>query len=267
MDISSLLFTGISLLNQGIFMIRIATLAFIIVLFTIGAFGQTAKTPQPIAAVPSAKKFDAEIALAKLALEAHGGAKLKAMTTLVIRGSVDITTSAITQAIPATFITIFSNEKYRIEIMNPFQPLKQVYDGTQTSSTIRGGFTLPPINRLGFPLLPRIGEASFIITSLPENKKKKRGFRMTSPEGYFTDFYLDEKTNQIKGYDSSYEMNGRNITTSVEIDKMRVVEGVTVPEKYVQRFDMEKMTVYAEFKAKEILVNSAVADDVFSLEN
>ncbi len=211
-----------------------------------------------------APKFEAEIALAKLALAAHGGEKLRTMKTLVIRGSVDVTTSAFNQAIPATFITIFAKEKYRIEINNPFQPIKQVYDGVQTSTTIRGGLTLPPVNRLGLPVLPMIDEVGFVITPLPDAKKKKRGFRLTSPEGYYTDFYLDEKTNQIKGYDSSYDINGRKVTTSVEIDKMRVVDGIAVPEKYVQRFDTEQITIYADFKAKEILVNSEVADDVFS---
>ncbi|MEJ7847001.1 MAG: hypothetical protein WKF92_02815 [Pyrinomonadaceae bacterium] len=247
-------------------MLKIFAVALVVVLISCALFGQAANIRPPAAVIPTIKNFDEEKALAKLALEAHGGAKLRAMKTLIIRGSVDVTSSAIQQAIPATFITIFSNEKYRFEINNPFQPLKQVFDGTQTSTSIQGGFTLPPINRLGFPLLPRIGDESFIITSLPEGKKKRKGFRMTSPEGYFTDFYLDEKTNQVKGYDSSYQMSGRTITTSVEIDKMKIIDGITVPERYVQRFDMEKMTVYADFKAKEILINSAVADEVFSLE-
>lgn len=247
-------------------MIKLLALTLIGVLFSSVSFGQTVKPTPPIAVISNIKNFDAEKALAQLALEAHGGAKLKAMKTLVIRGSVNVTSSAIPQAIPATFITIFSNEKYRFEIDNPFQPLKQVFDGTQTSSSVQGGFTLPPINRLGFPLLPRVGDASFIITSLPEGKKKRKGFRMTSPEGFFTDFYLDEKTNQVKGYDSTYQMSGRTITTSVEIDKMKIIDGITVPERYVQRFDMERIIVYADFKAKEILINSAVADDVFSLE-
>ncbi len=246
-------------------MMKIAALAVMTISISFGVFGQSVKTPKAPVTVSPAKSYDAEITLAKLVLEAHGGAKLKAMRTLIIRGSVNVTTSAIAQAIPASFITIFSDEKYRIEILNPIQPLKQVYDGTQTSSSVQNGFTLPPINRLGFPLLPKIGEAGFVITPLPDSAKKKKGFRMTSPEGFFTDFYLDEKTNQIKGYDSSYDVNGRNVTTSVEIDKMRVVDGITVPEKYVQRFDVDKLTVYAEFKAKEILVNSPVADDVFSL--
>ena len=148
--------------------------------------------------------------------------------------------------------------------MNPFQPIKQVFDGVNTSTTIRGGMTLPPINRLGLPVLPMIGEAGFVITPLPDDKKKKKGFRMTSPEGYYTDFYLDAKTDQITGYDSSYDINGRKVSTSVEIDKLKVVEGVLVPEKYVQRFDTEQVTIYANFKAKEILVNTSIADEIFS---
>ena len=214
--------------------------------------------------VSAAPKFEAEISLAKLALEAHGGEKLRAMKTLIVRGSVDVTTSAFNQAIPATFSVIFAKEKYRFEIMNPFQPVKQVFDGVNTSTTIQVGMTLPPITRLGFPLLPMIGQPGFVITPLPEAKKKTKGFRMTSPDGYYTDFYLNEKTNQVKGYDSSYDINGRIVTTSVEIDSIRVVDGIGVPEKYSQRFDTEQVTIYASFKSKEITVNTPVDDDVFS---
>lgn len=211
------------------------------------------------------RKFEAEIALAKLALEAHGGEKLRTMKTLISRGSVDITTSAFNQAIPATFVVILAKEKYRFEIANPFQPVKQVFDGVNTSTTIQGGMTLPPVTRLGFPLLPMVGQQGFIITSLPEGKKKAKGFRMTSPDGYYTDFYVNEKTNQIKGYDSSYDIGGRIVTTSVEIDAFRIVDGITVPDKYAQRFDTEQVTVYALFKTKEILINKEVADDVFTI--
>jgi hypothetical protein len=213
--------------------------------------------------VPAQKSFAAEIELAKLAVAAHGGDKLKNLKSLVIKGAVDVTTSAFAQAIPASFVTIFAGEKYRIEIANPIQPFKQTYDGTQTSSTLRGGISLPPINRLGLPLLQQFGKQGFVITALPEAKKKRKGFRMTSPDGYYTDFYLDEKTNQIKGYDASYDMNGRAVSTSVEIDKYRDVEGVLIPEKYAQRFDMEQITVYASFKAKDITINTEVPDGVF----
>ncbi len=231
----------------------------------IGVLAQSEKASKAPSAIVPVKTFAAEIEMAKLALAAHGGDKLKAMKTLVVKGSVDVTASVSAQAFPATFVTIFAGEKYRIEIANPFQPLKQVFDGTQTSSTVRGGFTLPPINRLGLPLLQHLGEQGFVITALPESKAKKKGFRMTSPEGLHTDFYLDEKTNQIKGYDSSYEIDGRSVTTAVEVDKYRIVDGITIPEKYAQRFDTEQLTIYANFKAKEIVVNSEVKDSVFSL--
>ena len=88
---------------------------------------------------------------------------------------------------------------------------------------------------------------------------------MTSPEGLYTDFYLDEKTNLITGYDSSYQIDGRTVTTSVEIDKSRVVDGITIPERYSQRFDIEQLTIYANFKATEIVVNSEIKDSIFTL--
>lgn len=212
-------------------------------------------------------EFAAEKELALAVLNAHGGAKLKAMKTLIVRGSVDVATSAFGQSFPATFITIFSGDKYRLEIQNPLQPFKQVYDGTQTSSSLSGGLTLPPINRLGLPLLPRIDDQGFVVTPLPSAKKARRGFRITSPEGYFTDYLIDEKTDRIKSYDSTYAIGGRTITTSVEIDTYKIVDGVTIPEKYAQRFDMDRLSVYSTFKAKEILVNSPVDDDVFAIAN
>jgi hypothetical protein len=245
---------------------RVFVLAFVFALFCLNVSAQTQQTGKSAATAGDAAKNDnTSVDLAASAVNAHGGDKFKNMKTLIVRGSVDITTSAIAQAIPATFSTVFSGEKYRIEINNPFTPFQQVFDGQITSSTLRGGFTLPPLNRLGLPLLSKIGEKGFIVSVLPGEKKKKKGFRITSPEGFYTDFYLDDKTNQIKGYDSSYEINGRSITTSVEIDKYKNVEGVVVPEKYAQRFDMGQMTAYANFKAKEILVNSKVEDNVFVL--
>ncbi len=231
----------------------------IVALLIIALSGQVVSQLKPVA------KFAAENELAKLTVAAHGGEKLRAMKSLVLRGSVDITTSAFNQAIPATFVVIFAKEKYRFEIANPFQPIKEVFDGVNKSTTIRGGFTLPPVNRLGFPVLAMIGEPGFIITGLPQAKAKMKGFRVTSPEGFFTDFYIDEKTNRLKGYDSKYDINNRIWTTAVEIDKLREIDGIFVPEKYAQRFDTEQLTVYADFKAKEILVNSQIADDVFSV--
>ena len=57
------------------------------------------------------------------------------------------------------------------------------------------------------------------------------------------------------------------MTTSVDISKNLTVEGVVIPEKFAQRFDMGQLTAYVDFKSKEVLVNSAISDDVFRLDN
>lgn len=218
--------------------------------------GQTVKKAENV----NVPKNSSPLELAKNAVNAHGGEKFKSMKTLVVRGTVDVSGSP-TQTFPGTFATIFSGDKYRLEI-NSFQSLKQTFDGTQTVSSIRG-FELPPLNRLGLPLLAKLGEKDFTISALPEASKKKIGFRITAPDGFYTDFFVDEKTGQIKSYESSYEIGERSVTTSIAIDKVREVDGVKIPERYAQRFETGQLTIYADFKAKEILVNSPVADDVF----
>ncbi|MBA3632206.1 MAG: hypothetical protein H0W58_05255 [Acidobacteria bacterium] len=234
------------------------------IIFGINTFAQTDKNSKEKTMVIIAKTDSAPLELARATLSAHGGDNFKKMKTLDVRGTVDVMTTQFPQTIPATFATIFAGDKYRLEIQNPFQPLKQVYDGQQTFSSING-FNFPPINRLGLPLLQRINEKGFTVSPISEKNKKKKGFRITSPEGYYTDFFIDDKTKQVKGYESSYDINGREVTTSVEIDKFRTVEGVVIPERYSQRFNLGQLTIYANFKAKEILVNSEVKDEIFAI--
>lgn len=213
-----------------------------------------------VAATAITSKTATPLELAKAALAAHGGDKFRLMKSLVVRGTVDISGTP-SQSFPGTFATVFAGEKYRLEI-NSLQSFKQTFDGQQTNSSARG-FELPPLNRLGLPLLSKIGEKDFAVSALPEKSKKKTGFRITSPEGFYTDFFVDEKTGMVKSYESSYEIGERTATTSVDIDKIREVDGVKIPERYAQRLDFGSLTVYAAFKAKDILVNSAVADEIF----
>ncbi|MEZ5425182.1 MAG: hypothetical protein R2747_02850 [Pyrinomonadaceae bacterium] len=246
-------------------------LSFVVVgILAIGGFAQTKNVEKPKETpAPSkgaSKSSDPLMDLANLTLKAHGGEKLKNLKSLTISGSVDITPSNVPQAIPASFITIFSGDKYLFELNNPFQPLKQTYDGNQTYSNVQNGFNLPPINRLGFPVISRIGDKDFVISALADDKEAKKGFRITTPEGYYTDFYVDKKTGQVKKYESKYLVNGRDVTTSVEIDKCREVEGVVIPEKYAQRFETGQFTIYAEFKAKQIEVNRELDQDIFVLK-
>ena len=208
------------------------TVLLTIISFAYGAaFAQTGKKPKKEQTAGKTEnavvsKNASPLEIANAALKAHGGEKYKAMKTLVVRGTVDVSGSP-TQVFPGTFATIFSGEKYRLEI-NSFQSLKQTFDGTQTVSSIRG-FELPPLNRLGLPLLAKIGEKDFTVSALLDASKRKTGFRITAPEGFYTDFFVDEKTGQIKSYESSYEIGERSVTTSIEIDKVREVDGVKIP--------------------------------------
>jgi len=179
-----------------------------------------------------------------------------------VRGSVDMTTTAFTQTFPGTFSMATTGERYMLELQS-VQPFKQSFDGTNTYSTVRG-ITLPPLTSLGLPLLQKYGQPGYVVDALPSGAKKKHGFRMTAPDSTYTDFFTDEKTNQITGYESSFEVNGNLITTSAVVDKYRVVDGVYLPEKYSQRFDLGQFTAYADFKAKEILVNRELEDSVFA---
>lgn len=239
-------------------------LVILIVFLTVVSFPQDNASPKKAAASdkpPVASVVNTPVELAKATLTAHGGDKLKKMKSLVVRGTVDIT-GAFSMVIPATFMMVIAGERYVFEFNNPVQPLKQVFDGKNTFSS---GYELPPMTSLGFPLLQKIGETGYVITALSEAKKKKRGFRITTPDGFYTDFFIDEKNFQMKGYESSYDVNGRPATTSFEIDEFLNVEGVIVPKKYSQRFDLGQMTVYASFKTKDILVNSTITDDVFAM--
>jgi hypothetical protein len=228
------------------------------------AAAQASKESSQVKPIVDSKAANATAAdLAKAAFAAHGGDKFKAVKTMVIRGSVDLTSSAFNQALPSAFSMAYAGDKYRVELANPIQSFKQTYDGVQTYTSVPAGFSLPPINRLGLPLLQRLGDAGFVVSAVPESKKKF-GFRITAPDGYFTDFYVDEKTKQIKSYEAMYEFGGRLFTTSVEIGRYRDVNGVIIPEKYSQRFDLGQLTVYGDFKTKDILLNSELAADVFT---
>ena len=73
------------------------------------------KTSEKEKTVSSTIQTNDPMDLAKKTFAAHGGEKFKAMKTLVVKGSADISGSP-TQTFPATFETIFSGDKYRFEL-------------------------------------------------------------------------------------------------------------------------------------------------------
>lgn len=214
--------------------------------------------PQPAAAT----KVSAASDIAKATLAAHGGEKLNKVKTLVMKGSVEM--NVFNQTMPGAFSTAFSGNKYFFEITSAVQSIKQVSDGERTHSSIQG-FMLPPVTSIGFPVLTHIGETGYVVSAIDETKKKRRGFRVTTPDGFYTDFLVDEKTNQLKGYESAFEYGERVITTSAAIDELQTVDGITVPKKYSQRFDLGTITAYATFKTKEILVNPEMDANAFAI--
>jgi hypothetical protein len=240
----------------------------LVLLAAAGVFAQPVQKEKEKTAIADAKSAEAKTAapltLAKAALNAHGGDKFKNMKTLVVRGSANVSGSP-TQSVPASFAMILAGEKYRFDVTAPpFLNFSQIYDGEQTLTSMPG-LTLPPLNRLGLPLLAKIEEKGFTVSELPEKLRKKRGFRITSPEGYYTDFITDEKSNLVKEYESSYDFNGRQVTTAVAIDKYRDVSGALINEKFAQRLEMGQFTAYADFKARDILVDSELESTAFSM--
>lgn len=245
----------------------------LICVFAVGVFAQkddkqkkdekTTATPTP--AVVALSKTSTPLEIAKAALTAHGGDKLKALKTLVVRGSAVVSGSP-TQIIQATFAMIFAGEKYRFDLTAPpVVNFRQISDGQQTQSSMRG-LSLPPLNQVGLPVLAKIEEKGWVVSALPEKFKKKMGFRVTSPEGYFTDFVIDEKTNRVKEYESSYDLYGTPATTSVAVDQYKDVNGVFINEKFSQRLELGQMNFYANYKAKEILIDTPIDDEIFTMK-
>jgi hypothetical protein len=242
---------------------RAAVLAILLLAFTCAVGAQPA-TQKVTSEKPAALATDAvSLELAKATLAAHGGDKLKALRSMVIKGSVDM--NVMGQTMAGAFSNAFSGEKYFFELLSPVQSLKQVYNGKATYTSVQG-FYLPPVASMGFPVLAHVGDAGFVISDPGDAKKKGKGFRVTTPEGYYTDFIVDEKTHQLKGYESSYDMGGgRTVTTAVTLDEFETVEGVLAPKRFAQRFDLGTITAYVNFKAKTILINSPIDDSAFAM--
>jgi hypothetical protein len=207
---------------------------------------------------------DSPLEMAKATLKAHGGEKFLKMQTMVLRGSGTVTAPGSNQIIPVKFVIVLSNDKYRFDLDGgSFFFFKQIFNGEQAFTSM-DGVNVAPVNLVGLPVLAKIEESGFAVSELPEKLKKKKGFRVTAPQGYYTDFVVDEKTSLVKEFSGKYEVNGRTGNTSVEIRKYREVEGVMLPEKYLQLIESGQFSSNADFTAKEILVNIPVDGGVFA---
>jgi hypothetical protein len=242
-----------------------------ILLLAGGAFAQpekpapTAATIAPAAAAGAAKIVitagSTPMELAKAAQTALGGEKFRNLRSIIARGTTDVSAPGSTQTMSATFYIVTSGDKSRFELNNPVAPVTQIFDGVNLYNSFQQ-VQLPPMSRLSIILLQKIEDKGYSVSALPD-RKKKRAFRVTTPDGYATDFYLDATTGLVDTIEAKFTANGRDITTAISQDKYREVEGMMIPEKFSQRLDFSGTSFYANFKAREILVNTELPENTF----
>lgn len=212
---------------------------------------------------PLLKTDATPLELAQAALTAHGGDKFKNAKSIVQIGTASVTVPNSTQTLPVAYKMILAGDKFRFEFNSQLFNFQQIYDGENTYSSA-GGASVPPLGKIGLSVLNKVGNEGYIISALPD-KKKKRAFRVTTPDSFSTDFYLDPETARVVGFEAKFMVGDKETSTSGEHDTFREVDGVTLPEKFVQRFDMALGTIYANFKAKEIMVNSELDSNIFAI--
>lgn len=199
------------------------------------------------------------IELARAAFAAQGGTKFRDMKSLVLIGSVDLYAPNSAQSLPGKFVIVNSGDRVRIEIQSPAFNFRQIYDGEQSFSSIRG-MSLPPPSKFGITLLNKFEQPGYTVTALPD-KNKQRGFRITDGEGNATDFYVDAATGRVVTYLIPYE----GYTFGVEHTSLKEYEGVLVPYAFTQRLETPQGAFFAEYKVKTVKINEPLGDDVFAI--
>jgi hypothetical protein len=198
--------------------------------------------------------------LAKAAFAAQGGEKFRAVQNIMLRGSASLYPPNSPNSIPGSFSIVTANDKVRMEIdARPVFVFRQVYDGQQSYSSMPG-VELPPLSKFGMSVLTRFDQAGYKISAIP-NKKKLRGFRISDPEGYTTDFYIDATNGRVMEFSLTYN----NYTFGTANDKFKEFEGVLIATNFSQRFEMAQGAFFAEYSVKEVKLNQALGEDVFAI--
>jgi hypothetical protein len=229
------------------------------------ASGGTGKvTTTTAAAAPAATKIvitatTSPMDLARAAYMAQGGDKFRNLKSMVLTGSVDLYAPNSVQSLPGKFVMVIAGERSRIEIQSPAFNYRQISDGQQTYSSVRG-MELPPPNKFGLNVLMKYDQPGFTVSALPDDKKH-RAFRITDAEGHATDYYVDSETGRVLTYLIPY--NG--YTFGVENKTLKEINGVLVPYSFTQRLETPQGAFFAEYKAKDVKLDQEIADDVFEI--
>ncbi len=199
--------------------------------------------------------------LAQAALAAQGGDKFRNLKSMVLIGSVDLFSPNSTQSLPGKFVIVTAaRDRYRLELQSPVFNFRQVYDGQQGSSSMRG-IDLPPPSKFGLNVLAKYDQPGYTVSALP-NDKKRRAFRITDSEGNVTDFFVDAQTGRVVSYLIPYN----NYRFGVENKTFKEVDGVLVPYSFTQRLELPQGAFFAEYKVKEVKINQPISDDLFKLQ-
>ena len=214
-----------------------------------------------IAAAPAITASSTPLELARAALAAQGGDKFKNLKSTMLVGTVDLYPPNTIQSTPGKFVMITVGDKMRIDIEAVGMPkFKQVYDGQRSYSSIPGA-EMPPLSKVGLPMLGKFDQPGYKVSALPD-KKKLRGFRVVDPEGNTTDFYLDPANGRVM----QYLIPSTNFTFGTEHSKFKEVEGVLIPFNFSQRLEIQQAAFFAEYKVKDVRLNQPIADDVFVIQ-
>jgi hypothetical protein len=110
-------------------------------------------------------------------------------------------------------------------------------------------------------VLAKYDQPGYTVSALP-NDKKLRGFRIVDGEGNTTDFFVDPTNARVMKYLIPY--NGYMFGT--ENTKFKEVDGVLIPMNFTQRLEMPQGAFFAEYKVKDVKLNSPIGNDVFAIQ-
>jgi len=222
------------------------------------ASAPAASAPAPAAVVITPESTPAD--LAKAAFTAQGGEKFRAVQNMMLRGSVSLYPPNSSQSIPGSFSIVTAADKLRMEIdARPAIVFKQIYDGEQSYSSMPG-VEVPPLSKFGLSVLSKFDQPGYKVSTIP-NKKKLRGFRISDPEGYTTDFYIDATNGRVMEFFLTYG----GLTFGTANDKFKEVDGVLIPFSFSQRFEMPQGPFFAEYNVKEVKLNQNLGEDAFAI--
>lgn len=210
-----------------------------------------------IAAPAAITATSTPVELARIALQAHGGERFRNLKNIVLRGAVDLYSPNSTQALGGQFAVVMAGEQFRMDIQSPAFSMRSIFDGEQTYSSMPQ-FQLPAINRYGYNLLFNFEKPGYAVSALSD--KKKTGFRVSSPDGAVTDFYLDPKNGRVQRFVIPV---ADGVSYSVEHKTLKEMDGVLVPMSFIQKFETPQGVFFAESKVKTALLNQTLDSDVF----